>query len=229
MKKKLRVIFWCVGFIIIFALSSQAEMPKIRGEDWVSISGEITPEKAEEVITSLITLDSKPVTSPIGIRISSSGGSLMSVMAICDTIKALRRPVVTVGLGETLSGGAIILSSGDRRFLGEHTMVMLHQPTVVIQNWSFSVEELQQLSFTLDKIEDQMYSLLAKNTGKTVEQLKELLKEEKWFTAKEAIEFGIADELLGEGGFGEQVEKEPPSSEVENPPVSPIKNSSLGS
>jgi len=137
----------------------------------------------------------------------------MAVMAICDTIKNLRHPVVTLALGEAISGAAVILSCGDERFIGDYTMVMLHQPSVIFENWSSNFEELQQFTLALGKIENQMYRLLAQNTGKSEEEIKKLLKKEVWFTAKEAIEFGLADELLSEGGL--RIKEEPVEPEEE--------------
>jgi ATP-dependent Clp protease protease subunit len=200
-----------IVFLLIFATFCWAEMPEIDRDDWVSISGEIDEDKAEETITALISLDSEPGTAPIGIRVSSPGGSLMAVMAICDVIKNLQRPVVTVALGEAISGAALILSSGDQRYIGEYTMVMLHQPTIVLENWTSSFEDFRQLSGALSKIEKQMYTLLAENTRKPEHEIREMLKTELWLTAQEAIEFGLADELLSKGGL--RIKKKPPPEE----------------
>ncbi len=194
-------------FLLFIRTSGWADMPEIDRDNWISISGEIDEAKADETITALMNLDSEPETSPVGIRISSPGGSLMSVMAICDVIKNMRRSVVTVALGEAISGAALILSSGDERFIGDYTMVMLHQPTIILDNWSSSFEDFRQLSGALSKIEDKMYSLLAENTGKTKEEIRKMLQSEVWFTAQEAIEFGLADELLSKGGL--KVKKRP--------------------
>ncbi|MCD6575141.1 ATP-dependent Clp protease proteolytic subunit, partial [Candidatus Aerophobetes bacterium] len=80
--------------LLICSTSSFAKMPQIDINDWVSISGDIDTGKADEVILALMNLDSKPGTAPIGIRITSPGGSLTAVMAICDVINSLRHPVV---------------------------------------------------------------------------------------------------------------------------------------
>lgn len=207
-------VLLCI-ILLLVATSCWAKMPEIDRDDWVSISGEIDEGKAEEVINVLINLDSQPETAPIGLRISSPGGSLMAVMAICDVIRNLRRPVATVALGEAVSGAAFILSSGDQRYIGRYTMVMLHQPTIIFENWSSSFEDFQQLSKALTKIENQVYRLLAENTGKPEHQIREMLKgkAEVWFTAKEAIEFGLADELLLEGGLRIKIEEELPPEE----------------
>lgn len=197
-----KIAFLATAFLLIgCVVPCFAEMPEIERDHWVSISGHIDAKKSEEVILALMNMGSKPGTAPIGIRISSPGGSLMSIMAICDVIKNLRNPVVTVALGEAVSGAAVILSSGDQRFISEHTLVMLHQPTVIFEGWSSDFEDLRQFTSALSKIENQMYNLLAKNTGKSAQVIKQMLKIERWFTAREAIEFGLADELLSEGGL----------------------------
>jgi len=199
--KKVGLVVFLLLVLSSFSWASWAGMPEIDRDDWVNICGDIDSAKAEMTITSLINLDSKPETSPIGIRIFSPGGSLTAVMAICDVIRNLRRPVVTVALGEAISGAAIILSWGNKRYIGEHTIVMLHQPAVVFENWSSSFDDFLQFSSALIKIENQMYHLLAESTGKPEKQIRDTLKKETWFTAKEAIDFGLADELLSKGGL----------------------------
>lgn len=187
-----------LGAVIIFvaALNARAKLPVIAPERWVEVSGEITQESAHQVVKSLLDLDAKPDPSPIGIRISSPGGSLFAVLAICDVIKNLKHEVITVGIGEIVSGGVLILSSGSKRYISKHSMVMLHQPSLDIKNWAPSFSEFREFSQTLIKIENQMYSVLAENTGKTAVEIKEEFQKEKWFTAEEAIVNGLADELL---------------------------------
>ena len=188
---------WLGAVIILVAtLNARAKLPVIAPERWVEVSGEITQESAHQVVKSLLDLDAKPDPSPIGIRISSPGGSLFAVLAICDVIKNLKHEVITVGIGQIVSGGVLILSSGTKRYISKHSMVMLHQPTLAIRDWEPSFSEFREFSQTLIKIEDQMYSVLAENTGKTAVEIKEEFQKEKWFTAEEAIANSLADELL---------------------------------
>ncbi|MQY69785.1 MAG: hypothetical protein GH145_02840 [Firmicutes bacterium] len=187
-----------VGAVIIFVatLNAWAKLPVIAPERWVEVSGEITQESAHTIVKSLLDLDAKTDPSPIGIRISSPGGSLFAVLAVCDVIKNLKHEVITVGIGQIVSGGVLILSSGTKRYLSKHSMVMLHPPSLAIRDWEPSFSEFQEFSQTLIKIENQMYSVLAENTGKTAAEIKEEFQKEKWFTAEEAIANGLADELL---------------------------------
>lgn len=195
-----------IGFIVLLLFLgigtyAGAQMPEIEYGDWVSITGEINNTNAQETISALMNLEAEPATSPVGVSISSPGGSLTAVMAICDIVKSMKRPVVTIALGEALSGAALILSSGDKRYISEHTMVMLHQPNIIFESWSSSFDELRHFSKALTKIENQIYFLLAQNTGKSKEEIENTLQKETWFTSAEAVEFGLADEILGEGGL----------------------------
>ncbi len=187
-----------VGTVIVFVatLNAWAKLPVITPERWVEVSGEITQESAHNIVKSLLDLDAKTDPSPIGLRISSPGGSLFAVLAVCDVIKNLKHEVITVGIGQIVSGGVLILSSGTKRYLSKHSMVMLHPPSLAIRDWEPSFSEFQEFSQTLTKIENQMYSVLAENTGKTATEIKEEFQKEKWFTAEEAIANGLADELL---------------------------------
>jgi ATP-dependent Clp protease protease subunit len=187
-----------VGVVIIFVatLNAWAKLPVIAPERWVEVSGEITQGSAGKIVKSLLDLDAKPDPSPIGVRISSPGGSLFAVLAVCDVIKNLKHEVITVGIGQIVSGGVLILSSGSKRYISKHSMVMLHQPSLAIRDWEPSFSEFQEFGQTLTKIENQMYSVLAENTGKTTAEIKEEFRKEKWFTAEEAIANGLADELL---------------------------------
>lgn len=187
-----------LGAVVIFVatLNAWAKLPVIAPERWVEVSGEITQESAQKIIKSLLELDAKTDPSPIGIRISSPGGSLFAVLAVVDVMKTLKHEVITVGFGQIVSGGALILSSGTKRYLSKHSMVMLHQPSLAIRDWEPSFSEFREFGQTLIKIENQMYSVLAENTGKTVVEIRQEFRKEKWFTAEEAIANNLADEIL---------------------------------
>ncbi len=197
-KGKLLLVLVVSILINSFVLNVNARLPDIDPADWIIISGDITSETAQKVIDNLLSLDTKSGVSPLGIRISSPGGSLFSVLAICDVIKNLRHEVVTVGVGQVLSGAVLILSSGSpgMRYISRHSLVMLHQPSLFIERESLTFREFREFSDTLTKIEDQMYRLLSENTGKPREEIRQLCQKEVWFTAEEVISYGLADHLL---------------------------------
>ena len=198
MTKRIVVLVVLGLFFPLISSVSEAKMPSIKPENWVVVSGRITDDTARETIESLLTLDAKGEVSSIGLRVYSSGGSLSAVLAICDVIRNLNHPVVTVGIGEVLSGAALVLGCGSKRYLGSHTTVMLHRPNIILGDWRSSVTELREFSKVLSRLEDQMYSILVESTGKSREEICQDLQKELWLTAEEAIEYGLADGLLEE-------------------------------
>lgn len=181
--------------------SANTKAPELRTDSWIKVSGVIDAQVADQVVQELIDLDSKPVTSAIGIRISSPGGSLMDVLGICDVMRSLRRPTVTVAVGKAMSGGALIFSSGQHRYVGRHTLLMLHRPQLTADSWSFDFQDLKLLKIAFEKIEDQVYRLLAENTGRPESEIRRVLVDEMWFTAEEAMAFGLADGILDESSL----------------------------
>ena len=196
--------FLAVGRILVVATISlimsttivTAKTPPISTDSWITVSGVIDAQLADEVVEQLITLDSMPGTGAIGMRISSPGGSLMDVLGICDVMKTLRRPIVTIAIGKAMSGGALVMSSGQYRYVGKHSLVMLHRPELTSDSWSFGFDDLKLLEVAFGKMEDQVYRLLAENTNRPENEIRRVLADEMWFTAEEAVAFGLADGIL---------------------------------
>lgn len=190
-----------ITFVLAISFIASADIavgkaPEITTDSWVTVSGVIDAQVADEVVQQLITLDSRPGTSAIGMRISSPGGSLMDVLGICDVMRSLRHPVITIAVGKAMSGGALILSTGTYRYVGKYSLIMLHRPELTTDNWSFGFKDLKLLEVAFEKIEDQVYRLLAENTNRPESDIRRVLTDEMWFTAEEAVAFGLADGIL---------------------------------
>jgi ATP-dependent Clp protease protease subunit len=205
--------------------------PEITTDSWVTVSGVIDAQLADEIVQQLIALDSQPGTGAIGMRISSPGGSLMDVLGICDVMRSLRRPVITIAVGKAMSGGALILSSGTYRYVGKHSLIMLHRPELTTDNWSFGFKDLKLLEVAFEKIEDQVYRLLAETTNRPESDIRRVLTDEMWFTAEEAVTFGLADGILEQSSLrlrddATKQQVEPDGSEQEQlqavPPVAEL-------
>merc|ERR1719224_421737 len=118
------------------------KMPGARGGEWVDIynrltrerivfmGSEIDDEMANQIIGVLLYLDNENPNQPIYLYINSPGGSVISGLAIYDTIQHIRSEVVTVNLGLAASMASFLLCSGSRgrRFALPHSRVMIHQP-----------------------------------------------------------------------------------------------------
>ncbi len=163
----------------------------------VFLIGEISYQRAAEVIMKMLYLDNLKRTSEISLYINSPGGSVDDTMAIYDTIRYIASPVATYCIGRAQSGGAIILSAGQKghRFALPHAKVMLHQPwggvTGQAADIKIQAEEILKAKSLINEI-------LARHTGQSVEKIAEETERDRYMTAQEAKEYGLIDEVLEE-------------------------------
>ena len=167
----------------------------------IFIRGEVTPELADDILSKLLLLvdDSNPERSkPINIIIDSVGGEVLSGLMIHDSIKALEDKV-EINLYCTrlaASIAAIIFGCGPKghRFILPHSKVLIHEPLITGgMNGSAS-----QISKTAEEIlitKHKLNSMLAEATGKSLKQINRDTKTDYVLDAKEAIEYGLADEI----------------------------------
>lgn len=129
---------------------------------------------------------------PITLRISSPGGDVFDGIAIANAIKA-RGGVTAVVDGLAASAASFIMIAADAVQIHESAMVMVHKA------WGFTVgnedDHLEQ-AITLGKIDGVMAGMYAGKTGKTTEEMSAVMAAETWFTAAEAMEAGLVDEVI---------------------------------
>jgi len=131
---------------------------------------------------------------PIRIYINSVGGNVLDLFAILDTMNSVPNPIYTIALGTAMSCGSVLFSAGDKRFVGENAEIMLHG--VSAGAFGTTPEMTEELA-EVKKLENRLLGILAQNTGKTLEQIKEdVFKTDKYLNAQEAIAYGIADEVF---------------------------------
>ncbi len=127
--------------------------------------------------------------------VNSPGGQVTSTMAMYDTMQHISPDVSTVCLGMAASGGAIILMGGQKgkRFALKHSEIMIHQPLGGTEGQATDIaihaEHIINMKNTLNE-------LIAKHTGKKLEQVKADTERDKFLTAKEALEYGLIDKII---------------------------------
>jgi len=148
-------------------------------------------------IQQLLYLQYENRTQEIHLYINSPGGSVTSMLAIYDTIQFLECPVVTYCMGLAASAAAILLACGakGKRYALPHAKVMIHQPW---QGGFFGqasdVEIEAREAVRLKKL---LNEILANHTGKPIPVIEAETDRNRYFTAQEAKEFGLVDEVLG--------------------------------
>ncbi|MCP4613117.1 MAG: ATP-dependent Clp protease proteolytic subunit [Planctomycetes bacterium] len=163
----------------------------------VFLIGEISYDRAAEVIMKMLYLDNLKRNSEISLYINSPGGNVDDTMAIYDTMLFTSSPVATYCIGRAQSGAAIILAAGTKgkRHSLPHAKVMLHQPwggvTGQASDIKIQAEQIIKAKKTINEI-------LAKHTGQTAEKIASETERDRYMTADEAKEYGLIDEVLHE-------------------------------
>lgn len=182
----------------------------------IGLIGEVSEERTTEVISSMLQLkqsgskevledpekeDSPLVKAydPFELWISTYGGSAMDMFAIYDVMRLMREEcdITTFGIGKVMSAGVLLLAAGTKgkRKIGANCRVMLHS---VIGGSQGPIHSLENEMDEIRWIQDQHVKCLVEETNMSSKHLKKLLarKVNVYLTAEEAVELGIADEVV---------------------------------
>ena len=151
----------------------------------VFLIGEISYQRAAEVIMKLLYLDNLKRDSEINLYINSPGGSVDDTMAIYDTIRFVGSPVSTYCIGRAQSGAAVILAAGakGKRHALPHAKVMLHQPWGGV---SGQAADIKIQAEEILKAKSMINEILSKHTGQPVEKIAQETERDRYMTAEEA-------------------------------------------
>ncbi len=157
---------------------------------------EVTPESSNELIQYLICLEEKDEKEPITIYINSPGGEVVSGLAAYDTIRTLKCPVNTVCIGTAASMGSILFLAGEKRSMLPHTKIMIHDPLISGLSGSKKALELEKEAKQLLETREVIGKIIAERSGRKIREVYAKTKEDCFLTAQEALEFGIATEIV---------------------------------
>ena len=155
---------------------------------------EFNQETCNLAIAQLLYLDSIGEQN-INIYVNSGGGEVLSGLGLIDTMNLIKSPVSTTCVGMAASMGAVLLSCGEKgkRFVLPHSRVMIHQVSSGMRGtYSDMKIELEQT----ERCRNDLYNILATNLGKSFEEIEQLCDRDNWFIGQEAVDLGIADQLL---------------------------------
>lgn len=158
--------------------------------------GEINQESAGALILQLKYLERQDSEKEITMYISSPGGEVSSGFAIYDTMKSVKCPIRTVCMGTAASFGAVLFAAGDTREMLPHSRLMIHDPLIAGNGLTGSAVSLSEKVEDLMKNRQILGGLLAAETGRTIDEIYEKTAKDTWFTAEEAILFGLADSAI---------------------------------
>ena len=163
----------------------------------IMLSGAIDADKANDVMARLLYLEHEDPSEPIELRINSPGGEVLSGLAIVDTIAQLRCPVATTCAGMAASIASVVLACGTRgrRRATANARVLIHQPWA--GQFQGQATDLERAAEEILRQRARIDELLAEATGQPVDRIHRDTERDTWFSAAEARDYGLVDEVLG--------------------------------
>ena len=137
--------------------------------------------------------DLNELTGPVKIRINSPGGSVFGGMSIYNAIQSYEGGTTTIIDGLAASAASYISMAGDTVKINQGAFIMIHEA------WSLAVgnaSDFRKEADLLDKIDSQIAGFYARKTGKDLPEIQGIMTDETWFTADEALEFGLVDTVI---------------------------------
>ncbi|MEU8276723.1 ClpP family protease [Microbispora bryophytorum] len=168
---------------------------RLLNERIVFLGTEIDDGVANVVMAQLLHLEAESPDQEINLYINSPGGSSTAMLAIYDTMQFIRAKVATYCMGQAASAAAVLFAAGapGRRFMLGHSRVLLHQPSTQGQG---TISDLTLQAAEVMRVRAQTEEILSLHTGVAVARLREDTDRDRVFGAREAVEYGLADELI---------------------------------
>src|SRR3989344_3026315 len=171
---------------------------RLLKERIVFLAGPIDDQVANLVIAQLLFLTAEDPKKDIYLYVNSPGGSVTAGLAILDTMNFVKPDIATVSVGIAASAAAVILSAGKKgkRFALPNSEVMIHQVMGGVEGQATDIEIAAK---HILRTKENLNKILAKNTGKTAEQVEKDAERDYWMTAEEAKKYGIIDQIYKSG------------------------------
>ncbi|MCV6626125.1 MAG: ATP-dependent Clp endopeptidase proteolytic subunit ClpP [Cellvibrionaceae bacterium] len=168
---------------------------RLLKERVIFLVGQVEDHMANLVVAQLLFLEAENPDKDIHLYINSPGGSVTAGMSIYDTMQFIKPDVSTMCIGQACSMGAFLLSSGasGKRFCLPNARTMIHQPSGGAQGQATDIHIQAQ---EILKIRERLNEIMAKNTGKSVDQVATDTERDNFMSAEESAEYGLVDQVL---------------------------------
>ncbi len=156
----------------------------------------INDSVANVIQAQLLFLQSTDAKRDIQMYINSPGGGVYAGLGIYDTMQFITPDVATICTGMAASMGAVLLCAGEKgkRSALPHSRVMIHQPLGGAQGQASDIEITAR---EILKLKDELYQIIAKQSGQSVDKVNQDSDRDYWMKAHEAKDYGMVDEVLG--------------------------------
>jgi ATP-dependent Clp protease protease subunit len=168
---------------------------RLLSERIIFLGTEIDDGVANVIMAQLLHLEFASPDTEIGLYINSPGGSYSAMTAIYDTMQYIRPDVVTTCMGQASSAAAVLLAAGTpgKRMVLRHARVLLHQPSAEARG---ALPDLAVQAAEVARIRSDMEEILSRHTGHPVSKIRLDTDRDHTFTAQQAVDYGLADEVI---------------------------------
>jgi len=163
----------------------------------IVLGQEVDDAIANRLCAELLLLSAEDPHRDISLYVNSPGGSVTAGLAIYDTMRLIPNDVSTLAMGLAASMGQFLLTAGTpgKRYALPHAEVLLHQGSAGLGGTAVDIEIQAE---RLERMKELMMRLTAEHTGQRVERVTEDALRDRWFTAEEAVEYGLVDAVLSD-------------------------------
>lgn len=161
----------------------------------IVLGEEVTDESANRLVGQLLLLSAEDPRSDISLYINSPGGSVQAGLAVYDTMQLVPNDVATVAMGFAASMGQVLLCAGTpgKRFALPHAEIVMHEGSAGIGGSAADVEiQAAHLQRTLER----MRAIIARHTGRDLDEVIADVGRDRWFDAAEARDYGFVDHIV---------------------------------
>lgn len=161
----------------------------------IVLGTEVDDQVANRLCGQLLLLSAEDPRGVISLYINSPGGSVSAGLAIYDTMRLIPNDVSTLALGLAGSMGQFLLSAGTpgKRYALPHAQILMHQGSA---GFGGTAADIEIYAGQLERVGATMLRLIAEHTGQPVETVERDSRRDRWFTAEEAMAYGLIDHIL---------------------------------
>ncbi|GBU12127.1 ATP-dependent Clp protease proteolytic subunit [Enterobacterales bacterium] len=168
---------------------------RLLKERIIFMTGQVEDHMANLIVAQMLFLEAESPEKDIFLYINSPGGVITAGMSIYDTMQFIKPDVSTICMGQACSMGAFLLTAGakGKRFCLPNSRVMIHQPLGGFQGQATDIEIHAK---EILKVKSRMNELMAKHTGKSLEEIERDTERDRFLSAEESVEYGLVDSVF---------------------------------
>ena len=168
---------------------------RLLNERIIFLGSPIDDQIANLIVAQLLHLESQDPDKDISIYVNCPGGAIYSGLAIYDTMQFIKPEIQTICVGIAMSLGSLLLTGGTKgkRFALPNSRLLIHQPSAGFEGQATDIEIHAQ---EILKIRQRIDEIYAKHTGQVVEQVREDMERDRFFTAEQGVDYGLIDRVI---------------------------------